>query len=184
MTLAFSTHFPDKKGTLSLKPTYFIDKIWYGFLFRKDDLCDENQKYHIQYIEKFKDNWDSREFHFTEKYEKLHTIREDKSNRWKAGNDIHPVINNRTPQRFQFAPTIKCISVQLIWIQTFKKRILVENYLNDDKTIPDNSYWKELQADEVFNLIKNDGFDSEEDFWLYFDKSFAGKIIHWTNLKY
>lgn len=177
MTLSFTEKIKEK-------PTYFIDKIWYGFLFRKDDLCDKNQDYHQKYIEKFGDNWDSRDFHHNEKYEKLHTIRKDTSNRWKAGNDIHFCINVRTKNQFQFAPTIKCVSTQLIWIKSFEKKVLVENYINDDKTIPDNFYWKELQADEVYNLIKNDGFDTEDDFWNYFNKGFAGKIIHWTNLKY
>ena len=73
-------------------PTYFIQKIWFGFYFRKDDICDQYQKYHTKYIEKFKDNFDNKDYDKLDEYEKLHTIREDKSNRWKAGNDIHMVI--------------------------------------------------------------------------------------------
>ena len=33
-------------------------------------------------------------------------------------------------------------------------------------------------------LAKNDGFDSVDDFFKWFDKDFNGKIIHWTNKKY
>ena len=33
-------------------------------------------------------------------------------------------------------------------------------------------------------LAKNDGFESVEDFFAYFNKDFKGKIIHWTDLQY
>ncbi len=33
---------------------------------------------------------------------KKHTIREDKKSRWASGKLIHPVINNRTKNMFQF----------------------------------------------------------------------------------
>ena len=48
---------------------------------------------------------------------KIHTIREDKTNRWKAGNLIHFVINNRTKKRYQFAPIIKCVSIQILFFE-------------------------------------------------------------------
>lgn len=166
MTLSFTQKIKDK-------PTHFVEKILASLH------ADKNFKGFTL------SNFYNHDLDYLETaHPKLHTIRKDKSNRWKTGNDIHPVINNRTPDRFQFAPTIKCVSIQKIWIKAKKRKILVENYIDDDKTIPDNFYRKELQADEVYNLIQNDGFDSEEDFWNYFDKDFAGKIIHWTTLKY
>lgn len=33
-------------------------------------------------------------------------------------------------------------------------------------------------------LAKNDGFDSVEDFFNWFNKDYKGKIIHWTELRY
>jgi hypothetical protein len=158
---------------LNDKPTYFVEKILASLH------ADKNFKGFTL------SNFYNHDLDYLETaHPKIHTIRTDLCNRWKAGNDIHFTINPRTKNQFQFAPIVKCISTQLIWIQSSEKRILVENYLNDDKTIPDKFNWKQLQSDEVYNLIKNDGFDSEEDFWNYFDKDFSGKIIHWTNLKY
>jgi hypothetical protein len=39
-------------------------------------------------------------------------------------------------------------------------------------------------APEFFNLMKNDGFESAEQFFNWFNGYFKGKIIHWTDLKY
>lgn len=178
MTLAFSEKINDK-------PTYFISKIWYGFLFRKDDLFNESQKYHTEYIEKFKDNWDFRDFHHSEKYEKIHTIRKDKSNKWKAGNDIHFTINAKTKNQFQFAPVLKCVSTQAIHIKHFYD--VVEITIDNNKLlkVSHRGLNKIVEYDfELETLAKNDGFDSVEDFFQYFNEDYTGKIIHWTNLKY
>ena len=105
---------------------------------------------------------------------KLHTIRQDKSNRWKVGNKIHSVIYNRTPNRLQFVKTLTCICVQDIRI------------IPDGEDVPQGIVvdGRVLYIEEEVALIQNEGFDSTEDFWNYFDKGFTGKIIHWTNLMY
>jgi hypothetical protein len=178
MILAFSEKINDK-------PTFFIDKIWYGFLFRKDNLFDESQKYHHKYIEKFKENWDFESFHYTIKYEKIHTIRKDSSNRWKPGNDIHFTINVRTKKEFQFAPVLKCVTTQLIKINHFSDVVEIE--IDNTKVLKayHKGFNKIIEYDfEIETLAKNDGFDSIEDFFQYFNEDFTGKIIHWTNLKY
>ena len=36
----------------------------------------------------------------------------------------------------------------------------------------------------VENIARNDGFDSINEFFDFFDKDFSGKIIHWTDKKY
>jgi len=109
------------------------------------------------------------------KLPKLHTIREDKKNLWKAGNDIHFVINNRTPQRFQFAPVVKCVSTQ---------RIEILHGLKSDKQAFVAVDGKTLHISDIKRLAINDGFDSVDDFFAWFKEDFKGKIIHWTNLKY
>ncbi len=158
MTLSFSTKFPWGE------PTNFVAKIWNSL----------NQHYGEAISEEFYEY--GADLYDIDRYlPKHHTLREDKTSRWKRGRKIHPVIHNRTPDRFQFAPTIKCISVQSIYIKpTFK-----------DVTI--HSEWhqpKDLNKSEIDLLASNDGFDSTEDFWRWFDKDFVGKIIHWTDLKY
>ena len=56
----------------------------------------------------------------------------------------------------------------------FHKDDLVNVYI-DNRTI---AYPK------LYKLAINDGFDSIEKFFEWFNKDFTGKIIHWTNLKY
>lgn len=175
MILAFSTRFPAGKGKISLQPTYFIDKILRGFI--------ENDLIGMQDFCNYFDNYKSK---FGKVYEedalntaKLHTIRKDTSNRWKAGNDIHFSINVRTKKQFQFAPVVKCVSTQTIKIsykekdcekQCCEPAIYIDNQPIDFKTLQ--------------SLALNDGFNSVVDFLNYFNTNYTGKIIHWTNLKY
>lgn len=174
MTLAFSTRFPAGKGKLSLKPTYFIDKIHRGFVVNKlitmQDFCICFDDYKATFGKKYDED--------ATETPKLHTIRIDNSNRWKPGNEIHFSINVRTKNQFQFAPVIKCIATQkieIIWHDEDNIRLAKPAIFIDDKWITDP---------EEKELIKNDGFASEEDFYSYFNTDFTGKIIHWTNLKY
>jgi len=99
---------------------------------------------------------------------KVHTIRKDKKNRWKAGCNIHFVINNRTPNRFQFAPVLPVVATQHIVIQ--EKKVWVDARF--------------LGESEIETLAKNDGFNSINDFFQWFNGDFEGKIIHWTNILY
>lgn len=110
---------------------------------------------------------------------KIHTIRQDIKNKWKPGNKIHFVINNRTKNRYQFAPTIVCTSTQQIIIKYFyngkTEQFDLPTVLIDGK---------EKKGKQLLELANNDGFDTVEDFFAYFKTDFTGKIIHWTNFKY
>lgn len=158
MTLGFSTQ-------INKKPNHFVAKIWKSFLHG----VEMNGKEFKDYFKKLSD--ENQDLINIVK-PKIHTIREDAHDRWKAGNDIHFVINNRTPDRFQFAPVVKCISTQSIKIKHTAAKIHV---------IVDN---KILNQSETETLAINDGFESLDDFFKYFKKSFSGKIIHWTDKKY
>lgn len=176
MTLSFTQ-------TINGKPNYFIDKIWLGLYWNNKFRLDEYRSYYWLHNDLFNKKWDSKVWAENPFNPKRHTIREDKNNRWGAGCDIHFVINNRTPNRFQFAPVIRCVSVQTITIEYFK----VEG---GDYFLPRVWVSGELFFNEVIGFAKmkqlaiNDGFDSVEDFFAYFNKDFTGKIIHWTDLKY
>lgn len=100
---------------------------------------------------------------------KLHTIRADKTDRWKVGNKIHFATGIRTAKYNQFHEGV-CKGIQNI--QIFDRTIIVE-----DRELPE---W------EIEDLAINDGFDTVEDFWGWFDgyDSFTGKLIHWTDIKY
>lgn len=111
---------------------------------------------------------------------KIHTIRVDEKDRWKKGNLIHFIINNRTKNRFQFAPLRKVISVQKITISVRHLQMSITNE-NYPLVIIDGN---QLNYFEVQRLAFNDGFLSIQDFCDYFKEDFNGKIIHWTNFRY
>ncbi len=159
MTLSFTQE-------INGNPTYFVEKIWTG-------LINALGWSEPEYIDGFEDlNHDLGK----KVYEpKLHTIRRDSKDRWKVGNKIHFVINNRTPQRLQFAPVVEVKSIQKIEIKHSVKGF--------DKMVEIIIDGKKISTGETGILAKNDGFDSLQDFFNYFDKDFTGKIIHWTNLK-
>lgn len=107
---------------------------------------------------------------------KIHTIREDKPNRWKAGNKIHFATGVRTKKYNQFKLG-KCVSVQQIEIT----RPIWSEYLNDAVVKIDG---KTLTQEQQQQLAYNDGFSNLLSFWLWFNEDFKGKIIHWTDFKY
>lgn len=109
---------------------------------------------------------------------KLHTIREDKKDLWKAGNLIHFVYGNRTKNRVCWHVG-KCSNVEYIGI-AYPPCCEFTVYVFES----DKSYGKKLTEEQIYQLAINDGFDSVEDFMGYFDKPFVGKIIHWTDLSY
>lgn len=121
---------------------------------------------------------------------KLHTIRHDPHGRWKIGMKIHPVINNRTPQRFQFAPMMVCTGIQYIQILNSESGRSVSIGRNADYSDRVPIYFEDDDDDSVFGLkemevlAQNDGFESIGQFFEYFDKDFQGKIIHWTDIRY
>lgn len=166
MTLAFSTKWPKHMPQhMAGKPTYFVEKLCHSL--------KEVYKDHLP--ARFKP--EGFDFNVSLNCQsKLHSIREDKHDRWKPGMHIHFVINNRTPQRFQFAPVIKCISVQKIEIQYRDE----DGFKLSCPTVHVDGVW----LTDHTQLAINDGFNSVEDFFAWFNTDFTGKIIHWTDLKY
>lgn len=165
MTLSFSTH-------INGQPTRFVEKIWRGF-YR--EFFDSYAQEHYEYSKKMWAKFNRPILVSVIENPKIHTIREDKSNRWKTGSKIHFVIKNRTPDRFQFAPVIPCISTQRIEIKpTFKQVSILLPY----------DHLMDLSKEEISELAINDGFECVEDFWDYFSEDFTGKIIHWTDHQY
>ena len=201
MTLAFSTRWPkDMPAHMAGQPTEFVDQIWNCLQFDEtfgewpdNRFVFDSWSSHIDaYFLKHKTSFPFLNQQVTcgnhvekELKMKKHSLREDPKDLWKAGRDIHFVINNRTKQRFQFAPVVKCVSVQKVEILWDKLRVKVAI---DGVIHSGASFWKPGDLKTVWGdmhqLAINDGFDSELDFFSWFDKDFTGKIIHWTNIKY
>lgn len=105
---------------------------------------------------------------------KIHTIREDKNERWKLGTKIDFFINVRQPNMYRFAPVLPVVSFQKI-------EIIHTEFMNDIIVNIDN---KRLNMSELQRLVWNDGFDNIYEFVSYFNEDFVGKIIHWTDFRY
>jgi hypothetical protein len=161
MILPFSTQ-------LNGKSTYFVEKILRGIEIYKAPINLLDFWKHTGYDLFSKQNVTP----------KFHTIREDKNDRWKAGTKIDFFINCRQKNMFRFAPVLPVVSVQKIEIAWYNKK--PEWYKNVTVSVDGFS----LNRTKIVELAQNDGFDSVEDFFRYFDKDFKGKIIHWTDLKY
>jgi hypothetical protein len=168
MILPFSTQ-------LNGKPTYFVERIHKCFSLKEIYMIaglDPSVHYPKDYNFVAKDKLSP----------KLHTIREDKNDRWKAGTKIDFFINCRQKNMFRFAPVLPVVSTQKVeikWIgfnNGFRPCIWI-----DKKLIYDLAG---INKKQMLELAQNDGFDTIEDFFRYFDKDFKGKIIHWTDLKY
>lgn len=114
---------------------------------------------------------------------KIHTLRTDRTERWKKGQKIHfwlgdPKDMKVTPKPHQFHEA-NCSSVQKVEItfsdsEQFPMSVIVDNvYLN---------------GAEMEELALSDGFDDlghmAEWFMDYTPKGFKGRLIHWTKKKY
>ncbi len=186
------------KTKINGKPTYFPEKIITG-LFKEKMISRDKavelfyptslmkmipMEYHgvVSNVEISQIKFDNSINHIP----KIHTIRTDEKDRWKKGVMIDFFINTRKPDMFRFAPKIQVASIQSIEIKFIS--IWNSNSLYaqpcvkiDGKIIYDVA---KNGKEEMLKLAQNDGFESIDAFFSYFNKDFTGKIIHWTNLKY
>ncbi len=168
MILPFSTQ-------LNGKPSYFVERIHKGFRLKELNMkaaIDPREHYPPNYNYVAKDKVAP----------KLHTIREDKNDRWKVGTKIDFFINCRQKNMFRFAPVILVVSVQEVFM-TYAFNDVIQISIDGRELC---TYTQRL------NFAINDGFDNWEDFFNYFypkikvseKQFFKGKIIHWTDLRY
>lgn len=116
---------------------------------------------------------------------KIHTIRMDKTNRWKPGRMIHFATGVRTKNYNCFMQG-ECISVQDIEIKLYRSGLTL---ISIDGKLP-------LYKEQSEVLVNHDGFNEFNDFYDFFinnhcknKKKFKVltlkmRLIHWTNLKY
>ncbi len=104
---------------------------------------------------------------------KIHTIRQDPRRRWQQGKKIHMATGVRT-KNYECFREDTCRFNQAIWIRPTDRTVLVG--LCGGMHL--------LSEKGVDALAKNDGFNSTEDFWKWFNKDFNGVIVHWTDFIY
>lgn len=116
---------------------------------------------------------------------KIHTIRQDKPNRWKSGMLIHFAKGVRTKNYINFQLG-QCFSTQKIKIK-YNPGGGVNVWIDDQWFHYQTDWglsWDKESEERILQLAKNDGFDSIGDFFNWFNQDFEGKIIHWTDFRY
>lgn len=170
MIAGFSTKIKEKE-------THFVSKIWSGLikngLATIEQLKEYELLYHLNYCKDLNIDPSAKP--------KLHTLREDSKNRWKVRLIIDFFINCRKEDMFRFAPKVQVLGIQNVFItrnDLGKSMVFIDGklfYLQD---------WSLEHKYKMLHFAQNDGFETTEEFFEYFDTDFNGKIIHWTNLKY
>lgn len=113
---------------------------------------------------------------------KIHTIREDKHDRWKPGRRIDFATGVRTKKYNQFTGGV-CISIQSFWFLSPAIEYSDDSICEFGPHIYIDGMWI-VDFKKLIRLAKNDGFDSVRDFKKFFPVGFMGKIIHWTDFRY
>ena len=122
---------------------------------------------------------------------KIHTIREDKPNRWKVGNTIHFATGVRTKDYNQFKEG-KCMFVQDVSMYIDESMHKYSDGLKEFTIIITIGSRTLRAGKEIIDFALNDGFATYQNFHNYFfpiitnteTNFFHGKLIHWTDKRY
>ena len=101
-------------------------------------------------------------------HQKVHTIRKDPKRRWKLGKYIHFATGVRTKNYNQFNSGF-CSLVHEIELDPVTKQIWIIRE-GEKVEVPEINH-------DFFAF--NDGFDTIDKFWEWFNEPFKGVIIHW-----
>jgi len=113
---------------------------------------------------------------------KIHTIREDKTDRWNIGRMIQFATGVRTKKYEQFYEE-QCRGIQEIRIAWMEWDTDNVAYIWIDEVCV-GSYFRGRSTGRCKEIAENDGFENVDDFFKWFNRDFEGKIIHWTDFKY
>lgn len=113
---------------------------------------------------------------------KIHTIRNDMHGRWIIGRNIHFATGVRTKKYNCFLKAV-CWGIQSVQIN-YHDPSVIEVIIDGELFYKHGSGLYCIGNDKMIELARNDGFDSIDDFFKFFNKDFQGKIIHWTSFLY
>lgn len=115
---------------------------------------------------------------------KIHSIRSDSHDRWKAGKKIHFATGIRTPNYLQFKLDV-CKGIE--WITIINRDELIYLRIFDEKRFSYISGEYTYGRNLFYNLAYNDGLSGLA-FKNWFvprkNDKYTGKIIHWTDFRY
>ena len=114
--------------------------------------------------------------------DKIHTMREDAGDRWKDGTMAHLSIGARSKN-------YKCLHHLPVKIQRVK--IDWEEIMEGSENVAKRRSTPQMFIDgrkagimEQVLLASNDGFDTMDDFYAWFNESKTYKLLHWTDFTY
>jgi hypothetical protein len=170
MTLGYKQEFPWGE------PTNFREKIWKGVMESTGPLSVEMKGKELKDYMAIESNL----------HPKLHSIRADAKDMWGSfAGDIHHVYDNRKPTRQCFLRNKfnGWQRIQIIWTNVTGEDEKGKNHVVgcSQLVLVDGRAIRDKQLEE---LAVNDGFKDLEQFFRWFNTDFAGKIIHWTKLRY
>ena len=118
------------------------------------------------------------------KGQKIHTIREDKHNRWKAGMKIHfwkgnPRNVGKNPYQFAENTVTRTAKIEINWIRDTEGDFEVDGKMAKSHRFEVKVNDQILDDDTLRDLAISDGFDDIEGFARWFKKGFKGKLIYW-----
>ena len=175
MNLGFKERFDDGSKT------YFPALIW-DSLIPEDDVeaLLEMGRYCQMYADRYGHPWDMVPVD-EPRDAKIHTLRTDKSDRWKPGMRIHFKCGNRYEPggQFQFAPVCRCHAIEKVTMFSDGARLFL--YVGG----------RALIGDEMEQFARNDGFRDSDHMASWFFPETANvdetdmakvhlKLIHWT----
>lgn len=97
---------------------------------------------------------------------KLHTIRQKPI---AVGTMMNHIVYPYHKERRCVLSNL-CTATQMITIEPSSRTIKVDG--------------RELSKVDIERVSINDGFETMDDFWTFFNEPYQGMIIHWTDTKY
>lgn len=109
--------------------------------------------------------------------DKIHTLREDRHNRWESGKLMQMYTDVRTKKMklFNATPCVDTQNVIIAWARGL-------DCVDDAQIIIVDG--RILNYNETIEFAKNDGFKNVKDFEEWFKNDCEMKLIHWTDKKY
>ncbi|MFD2874063.1 hypothetical protein ACFS5N_16390 [Mucilaginibacter ximonensis] len=112
---------------------------------------------------------------------KIHTIREDKGGRWKAGMTMHMYTGGRFSKEYHQFTEHECVSVQDLFMTYYNGKLEV--------SVNETLIYGYPEKD---NFAVSDGFKDWKDFeswWIpvlmeHPDRTYKGVLLHWTKFWY
>ena len=98
---------------------------------------------------------------------KLHTIRQKPI---AVGTMMNHIVYPYHKKERRCVLSNFCTATQIISIDPDARVIFIDG--------------KQQSKLDMERLAKNDGFETTDDFWTFFNEPYQGMIIHWTDTKY